>query len=105
MGITTLESRYRLYDMRTLHPVHGYSFLSQPAHESTVWAAKHLPQNRDVFMTCGGNGSLELWKYSYPTQRKIKDSDGHPRPDGPSGRLHQAQSGVRIHCTRALRGR
>ena len=77
--ITTLESRYRLYDMRTHHPVHGYSFLSQPAHESTVWAARHLPQNRDVFMTTGGNGSLELWKYSYPTQRKIKEKDGHEK--------------------------
>lgn len=36
--------------------------LSQTAHESTVWGVAHLPQNRDVFMTCGGNGSLELWK-------------------------------------------
>jgi WD40 repeat protein len=77
--ISTLESRFRLYDMRTFHPVHGYSFLSQAAHESTVWAARHLPQNRDVFMTTGGNGSLELWKYSYPTQRKIKEKDGHDK--------------------------
>jgi len=77
--ITTLESRYRLYDMRTHHPVHGYSFLSQAAHESTVWACRHLPQNRDIFMTTGGNGSLELWKYSYPTQRKIKEKDGHEK--------------------------
>jgi len=87
--LTTLESRYRLYDMRTCHPVHGYSFLSQPAHESTVWAAKHLPQNRDVFMTCGGNGSLELWKYSYPTQRKIKEKDGHDK--GVLGTVEQLQ--------------
>ena len=46
--VSTLESRFRLYDMRTFHPVHGYSFLSQAAHESTVWAPRHLPQNRDV---------------------------------------------------------
>ena len=77
--ITTLEARYRLYDMRTCHPVSGYSFLSQGAHGSTVWACRHLPQNRDVFMTCGGNGSLELWKYSYPSQRKIKEKDGHDK--------------------------
>ena len=99
--VTTLESRFRLYDMRTHHPVHGYAFLSQArarelarfvqsktesqacvwqaAHESTVWAAYHLPQNRDIFMTTGGNGSLELWKYSYPTQRKIKEKDGHEK--------------------------
>lgn len=77
--VSTLESRYRLYDMRTQHPVHGFSFLSQEAHQSTVWGVSHLPQNRDVFMTTGGNGSLELWKYSYPTQRSIKERDGHEK--------------------------
>ena len=77
--VTTLESRYRLYDMRTEHPVGGFSFLSQEAHQSTVWAVRHLPQNRDVFMTCGGNGSLELWRYSYPQARKIKEKDGHDK--------------------------
>jgi len=87
--LTTLESRYRLYDMRTEHPVHGYSFLSQEAHQSTVWAARHLPQNRDVFMTCGGNGSLELWRYSYPAQRSIKDKDGHAK--GVLGTVTQLQ--------------
>jgi hypothetical protein len=30
-------------------------------------------------MTCGGNGSLELWKYSYPAQRSIKERDGHAK--------------------------
>ena len=30
-------------------------------------------------MTAGGNGSLELWKYSYPSQRKIKEKDGHEK--------------------------
>uniref|UniRef100_A0A6U8SX42 WD repeat-containing protein 92 n=1 Tax=Emiliania huxleyi TaxID=2903 RepID=A0A6U8SX42_EMIHU len=87
--LTTLESRYRLYDMRTHHPVQGYSFLSQEAHQSTVWAARHLPQNRDVFMTCGGNGSLELWRYSYPAQRSIKDKDGHAK--GVLGTVTQLQ--------------
>jgi len=87
--VSTLESRFRLYDMRTQHPVHGFSFLSQEAHQSTVWAARHLPQNRDVFMTCGGNGSLELWKYSYPIERKIKERDGHDK--GVLGTVEQLQ--------------
>ena len=87
--VTTLESRYRLYDMRTEHPVGGFSFLSQEAHQSTVWAARHLPQNRDVFMTCGGNGSLELWRYSYPSQRKIREKDGHEK--GVLGTVEQLQ--------------
>jgi len=32
------------------------------AHKSTVWLVRHLPQNRDMFMTLGGGGSLNLWK-------------------------------------------
>ena len=42
--IATLESRYRLYDMRTHHPVHGYSFLSQActcAHQAGVPPSTH----------------------------------------------------------------
>jgi hypothetical protein len=27
-----------------------------------VWTVSHLPQNRDIWMTTGGNGSLCLWK-------------------------------------------
>jgi len=30
-------------------------------------------------MTTGGNGSLELWRYSYPQSRKIKEKDGHEK--------------------------
>jgi hypothetical protein len=32
------------------------------AHKSTVWLARHLPQNRDVFMTAGGNGGLNIYR-------------------------------------------
>jgi WD40 repeat protein len=41
-----------------------------------VWVTKHLPQNREVFMTGGGNGSVNLYKYSYPAQRVVKDPEG-----------------------------
>ncbi|EKU23365.1 wd domain-containing, partial [Nannochloropsis gaditana CCMP526] len=36
-------------------------------HNATVWSARHLPQNRDVFVTCGGEGGLALWQYHYAT--------------------------------------
>ena len=42
-------------------------------------------------MTAGGNGSLELWKYSYPTQRKIKEKDGHDK--GVLGQVQLLQLG------------
>lgn len=37
---------------------------------------KHLPQNRDLFATQGGNGGLNIYKYVYPPQRQIQDGDG-----------------------------
>jgi len=45
------------------HSVYPCLYVSfSKAHKSTVWLARHLPQNRDVFMTLGGSGSLNLWK-------------------------------------------
>jgi len=73
---TTLESKFRVYDMRTEHPTEGFSFLSEKAHKSTVWGVRHLPQNRDLFLTTGGNGGLNLYKYNYPSQRQRKDAEG-----------------------------
>jgi len=73
---TCLESKFHVHDMRTQHPKTGFASLSEKAHDSTIWLGRHLPQNRDVFMTCGGSGSLNLWKYSYPSKRVETDSDG-----------------------------
>lgn len=71
---TTLESKFHVFDVRTQHPEKGFTSLSEKAHKSTVWCVRHLPQNREIFMTCGGSGSLNLWKYSYPDQRVTKDA-------------------------------
>lgn len=73
---TTLEGKFHVWDMRTQHPISGFASVSEKAHKSTVWLARHLPQNRDIFMTTGGNGSLSLWKYSYPANRAQKDGEG-----------------------------
>ncbi|CAG0897899.1 unnamed protein product [Darwinula stevensoni] len=75
---TTLESKFMIFDLRTRHPTKGFSSLTQKtAHKSTVWLCRHLPQNRDLFMTGGGSGSLCLWKYSYPASRVQDSSDGN----------------------------
>ncbi|KAI8487592.1 PREDICTED: WD repeat-containing protein 92-like [Branchiostoma belcheri] len=76
MVATTLESKFHVFDMRTQHPTKGFASLSEKAHKSTVWLTKHLPQNRDVFMTCGGSGTLNLWQYSYPDKRVKADDKG-----------------------------
>lgn len=77
--VTTLESKFRVYDLRTQHPTEGFACLSERAHKSTVWLGKHLPQNRDVFVTTGGNGGVNLYKYSYPVSRSVRDDKGHAR--------------------------
>lgn len=60
---TTLESRIHVFDMRTQNDKHGgFPCTTEKAHNSTVWLGRHLPQNREVFMTCGGAGSMYLWK-------------------------------------------
>jgi len=77
--VTTLESKFRCYDMRTQHSSDGFSFTSERAHRSTVWISKHLPQNREIFMTGGGNGGFNIYKYHYPKQRVGKHRhDGAP---------------------------
>uniref|UniRef100_A0A7M4F228 Dynein axonemal assembly factor 10 n=1 Tax=Crocodylus porosus TaxID=8502 RepID=A0A7M4F228_CROPO len=73
---TSLEGKFHVFDMRTQHPTKGFASVSEKAHKSTMWQVRHLPQNRDVFMTSGGAGNLHLWKYEYPAQRSKKDSEG-----------------------------
>nr|CAH0109253.1 unnamed protein product [Daphnia galeata] len=85
LTVCTLDSRIFVFDLTTKHPNKGYAFARQKAHKSTVWSGTHLPQNRDVFMTTGGNGSLCLWQYEYPSKRSAKATDGSP--EGVAGNL------------------
>lgn len=64
--VTTLESKFHVFDLKTYHPQQGYTGLAELAHKSTIWGVRHLPQNRDLFTTLGGNGHLNLYKYHYP---------------------------------------
>lgn len=79
MVVTTLESKFRVYDVRTQHAEDGFAHTGELAHRSTVWISKHLPQNRDIFMTGGGNGGFNIYKYHYPTKRVGRHAeDGSP---------------------------
>ncbi|KUF99095.1 hypothetical protein AM588_10011146 [Phytophthora nicotianae] len=60
--VTTLESKFRVYDLRTFHPEQGFACMTEKAHKSTIWQGRFLPQNRDLFMTGGGNGGFNLYK-------------------------------------------
>eukprot|EP00049_Salpingoeca_infusionum_P005244 m.90163 g.90163 ORF g.90163 m.90163 type:complete len:353 (-) comp12908_c0_seq2:192-1250(-) len=76
MLVTGLESKFHVFDMRTFHKEEGYASLVEKSHKSTIWQGCHLPQDRDIFMTTGGNGSVNLWKYSYPMARSVTGDDG-----------------------------
>ena len=79
MVVTTLESKIHVFDLRTLHPELGFAGLSDAAHNSTIWGSKFLPQNRDIFISMGGNGSANLYKYNYPNQRSVMDENNIPK--------------------------
>ena len=76
MVVTTLESKFHVFDLKTYHPEKGYSGLEEisPA-KATIWGLRHIPQNRDLFATMCGTGSLNIYKYHYPSQRVLKDVD------------------------------
>lgn len=88
LAVTTLEGGLYVYDMRTEHPTKGFSFCCEKnagqslgtngvisGAKATVWTVNHLPQNRDIFVTGGGAGSIRIWNYKYPDKRS-KETDG-----------------------------
>eukprot|EP00877_Chromochloris_zofingiensis_P007606 jgi/Chrzof1/3099/Cz12g11200.t1 len=75
--VTCLESQFHVFDARTQHPKKGFaSTVEKVGQGSTLWCVSHLPQNRDLSMIAAGDGTLHLYKYCYPDQRKVKDQDG-----------------------------
>lgn len=57
------------------HPEEGFARLTEKAHKATVWMVQHLPQNRDIWMTSGGNGGVNLYRYNYPKSRVLRYVD------------------------------
>jgi hypothetical protein len=60
LAVTTLESKFRLYDVRTQHPTDGFAFMSEKAHKSTVWVARYghallerLERDQGIMCTLG----------------------------------------------------
>jgi WD40 repeat protein len=77
--VTSLESSFMCFDMRTQHSTAGFASITEKAHRSTIWLGRHLPHNRDIFMTGGGNGGFNIYKYHYPLNRVGKhEKDGTP---------------------------
>jgi len=86
--VTGLESKFNVFDLRTHNKEKGFASVTTKSHKSTIWCGAHLPQNRDVFITSGGNGSLHLWKYKYPGKRATEPKDGK-EPEGVPGQVQE----------------
>ena len=79
LAAATLEGRIHVFDLRTFNASQGgYARVSEAAHKSTVWGVQHCPSNRDLFVTQGGNGQLNLYQYNYPSQRSVSDENSQP---------------------------
>jgi WD40 repeat protein len=87
---TTLEGRFTVFDMRTFHPEKGYASLTEKIDAGTVWCGKHSPHNRDIFMIGSGSGLCQLYKYSYPSQRRR----GEPAEGVPGTVALQAKTNI-----------
>ncbi|XP_057854144.2 dynein axonemal assembly factor 10 isoform X3 [Cryptomeria japonica] len=68
----------KLFDLRTGKVPWETTLKSGMAIGTTIWGVKHLPQNREVFMVLGGDGSLSLYKHSNPSKRSLKSMEGRP---------------------------
>ena len=102
-----LEDELRVYDLRSKSKGtsgHGCAWAGKRHHSrdrtkpptkrgNTIWWVRHLPQNRDVFMSCGGNGLLELYKYEYPPQRLIVNPETKEQ-EGVPGNLVKLNDGI-----------
>ena len=66
MVATTLDSKIFLFDLKNLEK-NNYlrcNKLIGEVNNATVWGTKFLPQKRNIFISMGGNGSLNIYKYN-----------------------------------------
>ena len=65
MVATTLDSKIYIFDLKNLEKNNNMNCnkLFDEINNTTVWGTKFMPQKRDIFVSMGGNGSLNLYKY------------------------------------------
>ena len=88
---TCLESQFVIFDGRTYNASDGFASLTcYTKQKTTVWAIRHLPQDRDVMAILLGDGTVELHEYEYPARRSQITADGQTK--GIIGKLHHVNS-------------
>eukprot|EP01102_Stenamoeba_stenopodia_P016938 TRINITY_DN5991_c0_g1_i3.p1 TRINITY_DN5991_c0_g1~~TRINITY_DN5991_c0_g1_i3.p1 ORF type:complete len:251 (-),score=35.49 TRINITY_DN5991_c0_g1_i3:20-772(-) len=58
--VTMLNSTIRLYNDSTLSPI--TPFVDEKTQQSTVWCGRFVPQNKNLLLTTGGNGVVNLYQ-------------------------------------------
>ncbi|XP_067874987.1 dynein axonemal assembly factor 10-like isoform X2 [Heterodontus francisci] len=79
MVATTLEGRVHIFNMQKYHTIKSYTSRSEKPYKFTAWTVRHLPQNRNIFITSGGTGCLHLWKYNESST--LLERTDHERDD------------------------
>ena len=67
MLASTLDSKIYLFDLKNFEKNNNlrYEKLSDEINYTTYWGTKFIPQKRDLFISMGGDGSLNLYKYNH----------------------------------------
>ena len=65
MIATTLDSKIYLFDVKNLEKRNNSNCdkLIDEINNTTIWGTKFVPQRRDIFVSLGGNGSLNIYKF------------------------------------------
>lgn len=73
---TTLEGRIHVFNLHAFNANNDLVCQSEKPYKFTAWTVRHLPQNRAIFVTSGGAGSLHLWKHGdSPAQLERTDHE------------------------------
>ena len=94
LSATCLEGRIHMWDLRTKHPKEGYAEWTDRVEKDhhTIWGGRFLRQNREIFVTMGGAGSITIWKYKYPEKGRSKKHEKDNLKMGVVGKLEKLQS-------------
>ncbi len=85
--VSCLEGIVHVFDLRTFNSRSGFAGNTKRISDSTVWGLHPLPQDRELMAATTGDGSFILFNHEYPTERRVKDSDG--QDVGVAGDLHE----------------
>eukprot|EP00727_Mastigamoeba_balamuthi_P008895 m51a1_g4628 hypothetical protein (370) ;mRNA; r:318740-319849 len=93
-----LGAKLCCWDLRAKDSAAGFARAEQSAtlgaSGATAWCVRPLPQDRDLFAVSCGNGSLGMWRYSYPEQRVRTTPDG--KEEGVPGELLRLAEGADV---------